>query len=496
MSEPPLRVFLSYATRDRLTVRQVHTRLAQVEHLKPWFDDKILLPGPEWDEEISRAVRATHAILVCLSPHSVNVRGTLDRDIVYALNVAARKPEGQPRIFLLKLEACEVPPPLDSYPVAHWVEKSGFDHLVALLHDYRDTIPRSVWEKEQQAAAASPPPPPPDQQPVVPPAPPADGAAGGDGQQQTKDGSRGQEAPQNRPGGQDGQRGASSSRRRRAPASRQKQAGATDGGSPPENQPQPPSLVDRTVGAGVGVGTAESRRRSAPPPPPTETAPESSPLDYRMVIGAFLVVVVAIVLVWKVVPTRSSGEQEGTMGQNPVEPVGEENDGEPMVPPTLQDATETSTATSLPSPPPLLSPSPSDMVVNHSRITPLAAMTVTATLALLNNLDNVTPTEVVTPTPTATLTPTPTATMPPIPTPTITPTVVVTPTETPPPPEPTVPPPPPPPPPRTYTVQEGDTVRGIAQEWNVSVEDLLRWNNLTPEEADAIRPGQELIVSP
>jgi LysM repeat protein len=45
-------------------------------------------------------------------------------------------------------------------------------------------------------------------------------------------------------------------------------------------------------------------------------------------------------------------------------------------------------------------------------------------------------------------------------------------------------------------VQEGDTVRGIAQEWNVSVEDLLRWNNLTPEEADAIRPGQELIVSP
>ncbi|NJN66730.1 MAG: toll/interleukin-1 receptor domain-containing protein [Chloroflexaceae bacterium] len=159
MSEPPLRVFLSYATRDRLTVRQVYARLAQVEDLKPWFDDKILLPGPEWNQEISKAVLAAHVVLVCFSSHSINARGMIDRDIVYALNAAVRKPELQPHMLLLKLEACEVPPPLSGYQSAHWFEKSGFDHLVTLLHDYRNTIPRSVWEKEQQAAAAPPPPP-------------------------------------------------------------------------------------------------------------------------------------------------------------------------------------------------------------------------------------------------------------------------------------------------------------------------------------------------
>jgi LysM repeat protein len=47
---------------------------------------------------------------------------------------------------------------------------------------------------------------------------------------------------------------------------------------------------------------------------------------------------------------------------------------------------------------------------------------------------------------------------------------------------------------QTYIVQEGDTLRGIAEQFNVSVADLLAANNLTPEDADALRPGQELII--
>jgi LysM repeat protein len=47
---------------------------------------------------------------------------------------------------------------------------------------------------------------------------------------------------------------------------------------------------------------------------------------------------------------------------------------------------------------------------------------------------------------------------------------------------------------RTYVVQRGDTLRGIADQFNVSVQALLEANNLTPEQADSLRVGQELVI--
>lgn len=48
--------------------------------------------------------------------------------------------------------------------------------------------------------------------------------------------------------------------------------------------------------------------------------------------------------------------------------------------------------------------------------------------------------------------------------------------------------------PRTYTVQPGDTLRSIAEQFGVSVQALLDANGLTPEQADSLRQGQELII--
>lgn len=47
---------------------------------------------------------------------------------------------------------------------------------------------------------------------------------------------------------------------------------------------------------------------------------------------------------------------------------------------------------------------------------------------------------------------------------------------------------------RRYVVQPGDTLRGIAERNGVTVEALLRANNLTPAAADNLRVGQELII--
>jgi LysM repeat protein len=91
--------------------------------------------------------------------------------------------------------------------------------------------------------------------------------------------------------------------------------------------------------------------------------------------------------------------------------------------------------------------------------------------------------------PTAAATAAPTALPPEEPTP--------APTEPPPTATPTPEPPTPTPQPaaqRTYVVQRGDTLRDIAEQFNVSVQALLEANNLTVEQADALRVGQELVI--
>jgi LysM repeat protein len=47
---------------------------------------------------------------------------------------------------------------------------------------------------------------------------------------------------------------------------------------------------------------------------------------------------------------------------------------------------------------------------------------------------------------------------------------------------------------RTYTVQPGDTLLSIAEEFNTTVTAIIEANNLTPEQADSLRVGQELVI--
>jgi LysM repeat protein len=64
--------------------------------------------------------------------------------------------------------------------------------------------------------------------------------------------------------------------------------------------------------------------------------------------------------------------------------------------------------------------------------------------------------------------------------------------------QPTTPPPPAAPAgqPQRYEVEPGDTLRGIAERFNISVTRLLDYNGLTPEEGDSLRIGQILYIPP
>lgn len=48
--------------------------------------------------------------------------------------------------------------------------------------------------------------------------------------------------------------------------------------------------------------------------------------------------------------------------------------------------------------------------------------------------------------------------------------------------------------PNTYIIEEGDTLRSIAEQFGIDIETLLQINGMTAEDADTIRPGQELVI--
>ena len=99
----------------------------------PWLDEEDLLPGQDWDIEITKAVRSAAAIVVCLSASSVPRRGYVQKEIKRALDVADEQPEGAIFIIPARLDDCEVPDRLQHLHRVDLFESAGYQRLVGAL---------------------------------------------------------------------------------------------------------------------------------------------------------------------------------------------------------------------------------------------------------------------------------------------------------------------------------------------------------------------------
>jgi hypothetical protein len=138
---PPrrLRVFLCHSSTDKPQVRTVYGWLEGLQ-ADPWLDHEKILPGQDWEREITVAVTASDAVLVCLSRESVSKTGYLQRELRFALDVAEQQPEGALFLIPVKLEECQPPIRLRHL---HWVnlfEARGYDHLLAALQARADAL--------------------------------------------------------------------------------------------------------------------------------------------------------------------------------------------------------------------------------------------------------------------------------------------------------------------------------------------------------------------
>jgi hypothetical protein len=136
LNEPSerIRLFLCHAKEDKSEVSALFDKLVDDE-ADVWFDERSLLPGQNWEHEIRKAIRGSHAVLVCLSNSSTQKRGYVQNEIRVALDIAELEPEGAIFIIPVRLEKCTVPVRLN---VTHWVdlfENDGYSRLLkALVH--------------------------------------------------------------------------------------------------------------------------------------------------------------------------------------------------------------------------------------------------------------------------------------------------------------------------------------------------------------------------
>jgi uncharacterized LabA/DUF88 family protein len=128
-----LRVFLCHSKHDKAQVRELYSRLKGELGIEPWLDEESLLPGQDWELEITKTVRASHCVIVCLSRQAIDKEGFVHKEIRFALDAADHQPEGVIFLIPVKLEPCEVPERLRRY---HWVdlfEPGGYQLLLRSL---------------------------------------------------------------------------------------------------------------------------------------------------------------------------------------------------------------------------------------------------------------------------------------------------------------------------------------------------------------------------
>jgi TIR domain/Protein of unknown function (DUF3298) len=104
----PLSVFISYAREDQAQALQYY-ELLQSEGFTPWIDVRSLLPGQNWEAEISKAFGDANVVMLLLSPRSVSKRGFVQREANDAIERLRYKQPTDIYVIPLLLEPCEVP---------------------------------------------------------------------------------------------------------------------------------------------------------------------------------------------------------------------------------------------------------------------------------------------------------------------------------------------------------------------------------------------------
>lgn len=127
-----VQVFLSYAREDESRVAEIYEKLSTLG-MRPWMDKRDILPGEQWRLSISTAIRRSDFVMICLSKHSVNKRGYLQREIREVLDNWQEMLDSDIYLIPIRLEDCTPPDRLRDF---QWVDlflEDGWTRLVSAI---------------------------------------------------------------------------------------------------------------------------------------------------------------------------------------------------------------------------------------------------------------------------------------------------------------------------------------------------------------------------
>lgn len=127
----PLKVFLCHAHADRSAVIDLYAHLSK-DGVDAWLDKKKLLPGQNWEHEISKAVKEADVVVVCLS-NSFNQSGYRQKEVSLALDTAMKQTPDDIFIIPARLEECDVINQLEKWQWVDLFEPDGYERLMLAL---------------------------------------------------------------------------------------------------------------------------------------------------------------------------------------------------------------------------------------------------------------------------------------------------------------------------------------------------------------------------
>lgn len=160
-TDRPARIFLSYSRDDHKSVSEIRDLLQDFE-IEVWFDTDDLVPGQEWEDEISLALKDSDLILVCVAARGIDPNSFFMKEVVLAKEIAEES-DGAVTIAPLRLEATSLPQVLQNLQWLDFFKANGPDVLLDLVrrvakaqnrHPVADTphkalkMPAESWDAE------------------------------------------------------------------------------------------------------------------------------------------------------------------------------------------------------------------------------------------------------------------------------------------------------------------------------------------------------------
>ena len=142
--ETTIKVFLCHAKEDEEKVLEVYEFLTKYG-IKPWMDKKNLLPGQQWELEITKAIKDADFVLLFFSNVSVTKCGFVQKEFKLALNVFDEMPSGQIFLVPVRLDNCEIPERFKELQYCDLFDEDGFEKILQAIRPLK-LDSEDVWQ--------------------------------------------------------------------------------------------------------------------------------------------------------------------------------------------------------------------------------------------------------------------------------------------------------------------------------------------------------------